>query len=526
MSTVVHPKGHRHTRSAALPPSAESLHHPQNPYHLSQQAEAHNPQSVMEYSTQATTPPRTPRRDNGQPPSRNKANSSAPEAGSKGKPRNKKPKNGVTSPAAISRNGCNTPATTGQSTGAPSSTKPINTPSTAAFAGPTFHASPAPSTLPIPSFYSKSVPDSPGIKGIKPRKEPSSPDSSSPPIPASNLQFHREESPLDIFFRADREEKARARSASSSQTAVTASGPFHPPSEVLRASQTPPASTNQRRLHHASKLSSSGMFAMELDVLPSPGTPYGPAFSTPYAERINAARSSQIPHVSSDPSIKGEATSTSEALKAYLFAERQQPSSAPSSANPFGGNGLSSSATATESGELRSSSLPFSGPRRNPASSFPQYTNYPGPQPSKTASAHPPKTSSRPSSGLRQEVTPTTTPTKTPDRNANNYANSTTPSRTYGHPSSDVNHFPGTYARGTASPLPASQYGASSGNNPGDLKNMEDSLRKILKLDSTGSSGASGQGIDRVPAAGVAVPSYVGGRAPPVNGMQNGVMGS
>lgn len=526
MSTVVHPKGHRHTRSAAMPPNAALPHHPQNPYHLSQQAEAHNPQSTMDYSAQATTPPRTPRRDNGQLAPQNNANSSAPETGSRGKSRNKKSKNVVTSPAAITRNDNNTPATTGQSIGAASSAKPINTPSAAAFAGPTFHASPAPSTLPIPSFYSKSVPDSPEIKGLKPLKEPSSPDSPSPPLPVSNLQFRREESPLDIFFRADREEKARARSASSSQTAVTASGPFHPPSEALRASQTPPASTNQSRLRQASKLSSSGMFAVELDASPSPGTPYGPAFSTPYSERINAARSSQIPHTSSDPSIKGgQATSTSEALKAYLFAETQQPSPAPSSANPFGGNGPSSSSTSTESAEFRSSSLPFGGPRGSPASSFPQYTNYPGSQPSKIASAHPPKTSGRPSSGLRREFTPTRTPTKTPDRNANNYSNST-PSRTYRHSSPDAKHLPSTYARSAASPLPASPYGASSETNTGDLKNMEDSLRKILKLDSAGSSGASGQGIDRVPAAAVSVPSYVGGRAPPMNGMQNGVMGS
>ena len=54
---------------------------------------------------------------------------------------------------------------------------------------------------------------------------------------------------------------------------------------------------------------------------------------------------------------------------------------------------------------------------------------------------------------------------------------------------------------------------------------MEESLRKILKLDSPGISGVAGQ-LGSVPAASVSVPNYVGGRAPPMSGMHNGVMGS
>jgi hypothetical protein len=79
MSTVVHPKGHRHSRSAVLPPNAASPHNPQSPYHLGLQAQAQHPQPAMDYSAQLTTPPRTPRRENGQASSQNKGNSSAPE---------------------------------------------------------------------------------------------------------------------------------------------------------------------------------------------------------------------------------------------------------------------------------------------------------------------------------------------------------------------------------------------------------------------------------------------------------------
>jgi hypothetical protein len=509
MSTVVLPKGHRHTRSAAMPPAAASPHHPQNPYHLTLQANAQNAPSPMDYSTQPTTPPRTPRRETGQPHPQNKANSGAPETGSKQKPRNKKPKNIVTSPVPITRNGHNPPGA--QPTSGPPSSKPITTPSTPAFAGPTFHASPAPSALPIPSFYSRSVPESPGIKGLKAFKEPSSSDSTTPPpAPVSN---HREESPLDLFFRADREEKARARSASSAQSAVAVSAPFRPPSESPHTSQTPPASTGHSRLRQSSKMSPSGMFAMELEGSASPGVPYGPAFSTPYAERITAARASLAFSASKEGAQK---TSSSEALKAYLFAGPQQSSPTPSSSS-----GLSSSRTSTASAEPRNTPPLFGGSRGNGTSPFSKVNNYPASQEFKTPSTHGPKTSGRPSSGLRQEVTPTKTPTKTPDRNAN-YATST-PSRIYARPS-DANDFISTFTRSAVSPIPASPYGASPVNKPGDLKDMEDSLRKMLKLESAGSSGASGPGIGSVPAAAVS-PNYVDGRGP-LNGMHNGVVGS
>jgi hypothetical protein len=51
---------------------------------------------------------------------------------------------------------------------------------------------------------------------------------------------------------------------------------------------------------------------------------------------------------------------------------------------------------------------------------------------------------------------------------------------------------------------------------------MEESLRRILKLDSARSSGVVGGSL---PAAS-SVPNYVDGRPPPMNGRHNGVMGS
>lgn len=132
---------------------------------------------------------------------------------------------------------------------------------------------------------------------------------------------------LSCMFKADREERARARSASSLQTVLNA-GPFKPPEFSPRTSQTPPALTNHNRPRNANRISSSGMFAMELDG-ESAGSPYGPAFSTPYSERISAARSSRFYDQSAQG---GQSTMNSEALKAFLFS--QAPSAPSQGPNP------------------------------------------------------------------------------------------------------------------------------------------------------------------------------------------------
>ncbi|CAI6333304.1 unnamed protein product [Periconia digitata] len=82
-----------------------------------------------------------------------------------------------------------------------------------AYAGPTFHASPAPSTLPIPKFLSKSVPAKTRVGPPTPPPDDGSdsgssptPSPSRPPIP--NRTRHQD-SPLNMLFAADRAERAR-----------------------------------------------------------------------------------------------------------------------------------------------------------------------------------------------------------------------------------------------------------------------------------------------------------------------------
>ena len=88
----------------------------------------------------------------------------------------------------------------------------------------------------------------------------------------------------------------------------------------------------------------------------------------------------------------------------------------------------------------------------------------------------------------------------------------------------NTNAFIRTSEANDPSPVPDPTSGTPPVPNHSDVKGMEDSLRRILKLDSH--QGVTGSGLGSMPAAAASVPNYVGGRAPPMNGMHNGVMGS
>lgn len=515
MSSDIPSRRHRHTRSAAIPSTAASSQNPQNPHHLNVQAHAQNNQSKTNVNVVPaalpTTPPRTPRRQN-QAASQNNANLSATENGSKQKSRNKnRPKNVMTSPATT-RKGRKTPPQNGPLSAGMPSARPMNTPSTAAYAGSTFHASPAPSALPIPSFYSKSVPESPGLRGMKGLKDNSSAShlATPPPVETPAKRSQREESPLDIFFNADRAEKERARSAISYQSA--ANGPFHPPARSPRSSQTPPAPRTQTRSQtsQSKRISGSGMFVMEeLDGEEELATSFGPAFSTPYSERINAARSAkQSAQFSTPPSnaVQLSHSQNTDALKAYLFSD-PSPLSPPAT-------------TSTVGSPYQSHYTSHAGPKGTSLPQRPQYNNTIFNSESRLVNM--PKTSTR-SSGLRQEVTPTKTPTRTPDRNSA-FGQPNSSLRNPRGVSSEVSDFDLIFGSFKNAPGPASSLEISSGDSVADLQGATDALRKILKLDAQDDD--NNGGIVNMPQATTSVPNYVGGRPPPMNGIHNGVMGS
>ena len=527
-------RSHRHTRSAALPTPAAASQNPQNPHYLNLQSHGSNAQLSMVQSPQPTTPPRTPQKS--EYGTSTQSGSQLHESDSVSKPRSKgknRLKNAASSPAA-SKNDRSTPPLTGMQSGpmATTTARPISTPSAAAYAGPTFHASPAPSALPIPSFYSKSVPDSPGIKGLQSQKDGTSSSGvdspTPPPVKNATTQPRREESPLDFFFKADREEKARARSASSFHGTLSESGPFPPPSDSPLNQHDNPStgSQNQTRGTHFSGGSTSALFAMELDGTNSPGKPYGPAFSTPYNERINAARSSatSLQSPSQKSQVQQQSTDRSEALKAYLFSTQTRsppltrsddfsnPAGSPSD-QPIPSN-ASRNATSTYGGQR--GVVPPSRPLHN---SFPYIND--------TTSRHSPRGGSR-SSGLRQEVTSTNTPFQVPEQAAGPYPTPPSPSRP---PRQDLQSVScvsggGSDIAHSSSYAAASQPAMPSGGGSANFKEMEDSLRRILKLEPAKDANVQATGIARMPETVASVPNYVGGRASPMNGIHNGVMSS
>ena len=172
-------------------------------------------------------------------------------------------------------------------------------------------------------------------------QEPSPPatDSEAPtPLrhPAS-LNVAREDSPLDLFFRADRAEKERARRASSANALAGLSfppGPFSPPSQPrspreLRAVPNGAATDPAHRHSHLRNLS-NGVASSERNM--TPGKSIGPAFSTPYQERIRAARTNEK---SAPPGPSAQAAPTSQAdrsdaLKKFLAIGSPSLSTGPS----------------------------------------------------------------------------------------------------------------------------------------------------------------------------------------------------
>ena len=131
-----------------------------------------------------------------------------------------------------------------------------------AYAGPTFQASPAPSSLPVPKFFSRSVPNVAAPQSLEARmageKTPEK-EQSSPELEAVAPPRESQQSPLDLFFKADKAEKEKSRSGSMLSPEMAAKRPL--PATEPRNSFAP---------------SSKSIFLSELDggdgAMPSPKT--------------------------------------------------------------------------------------------------------------------------------------------------------------------------------------------------------------------------------------------------------------
>lgn len=183
--------------------------------------------------------------------------------------------------------------------------RPSNTtPSKQAYAGPTFHASPAASTLPMPKFLSRSMP----------AQEPS------PIADAQKLEHvvppnQRQGSPLDLLFNAQRAEKARHGSGSPLARA--------PDANVKIQQQTPHRDARFFRPSTARQSSNKELFLMEMDGASEASEAEGESSgSVRFQDRLRASLTeSPSPREMSE---EQQRAAKSRALKSLLFSQTSQ----------------------------------------------------------------------------------------------------------------------------------------------------------------------------------------------------------
>ncbi|KAI1115025.1 hypothetical protein F5Y14DRAFT_143290 [Nemania sp. NC0429] len=262
---------------------------------------------VPSYKSDTVVAPTTPKKNSPNGAAVPRTQSTNQKQKNKGN-KNRNAKNGVASPGQ--RQDRESPSLQPQTTPAP------------IFAGSTFHASPAPSALPLPSFLlGLSSADSPSIKPKTTElADDSSLTDSDEGSPADDPVPRNDDSPLEFFFRAQRAEKARVRRASSANTDAISTATLSPPQFSFKECNTLPktmAHNPLRRPPLTGSATSPNMPTHQLDG--GPVLPVGPAFSTPYQERIRAARSNQNASRPTPTANHNLDPNSSEALKRYLF---------------------------------------------------------------------------------------------------------------------------------------------------------------------------------------------------------------
>ncbi|KAI9718923.1 MAG: hypothetical protein M1812_003807 [Candelaria pacifica] len=428
--------------------------------------------------------------------------------------------------------------------------RPLGTPPKQAYAGPTFHASPAPSALPIPRFFSRSVPEPVSNNGLQAQMDESSSEASeSSPIPAmtqtAGQQQAREESPLDIFFKADREEKAKAKSSTPSAT------PLQSKTFTMRSSPSPPSNSpspsnglSRQHSRHPTGGSATDMFALEMDGGDVSIKPTVTANPRMQSDRINASRSNTAPSsmITQNSQAEEQRRAKTQALKNLLLSPQpQSPSSSPRryapSAYELDGNLESSSPTPTS---RKASSPPTMTPVADPTKDYARrspHGNFPFLHESLLTTAN---GSPRPvprSSNLRQELSATTTPhrgvlpTELPaspsPQTTISSAKPDAPSTSRNNPNSHIyGHLNGaSYALPPSAQSPGllnvscTSTTADARRSATDMRVMEDGLRRILKMEVLKGAGVSGLGN------GDSRSATSGENRPPLNGTRDGISG-
>ena len=201
------------------------------------------------------------------------------------------------------------------------------TPIKQAYAGPTFHSSPAPSALPMPSFYSKSMPSVTSTKTSDTVEESQARAVAEANAGNGTAAKKRESTPLDFLFEAARQARDTPRAESPASRSANLSALEDSP---LNRSPAP-------------REGGETDFPFELDGNGPNANSIGPAFATPYKERMAALRSpSASPSTAASDLDEEERRSTTEALKKLLMnaqaSSQHQASALPyvsDASNPF-----------------------------------------------------------------------------------------------------------------------------------------------------------------------------------------------
>lgn len=349
-----------------------------------------------------------------------------------------------------------------------------------AYAGPTFHASPAPSSLPIPRFISKSVPNVDKTSSLKDMMEQETVDTtsesdSSPFLrssqPMQNRQA-REDSPLDIFFQADRDAKAKAQTESS---VVTNGVRSESQNDVRHHSRQP---TNS---------SSGGIFPLDMD---------GAA-----AETIDSKNENEpiipAPNAMTEADYRDEQRKAQTLeLKKLLYSPKPQlsASSFPWSGTPSKDPSSPSPKTVSRGGSpgLVPKSISKEQQRQAVLLALAQK------QISGTCTNIGPTPQRPPSSKLRKELSPSSPGAQTPELPATPTQSrpQKTSTPTHGHTPQQQNGYVSPYSpfpsAFTPPTKPPSGFHTTPSRNSRDAKSIEEDLRRILKLDVLGGDDVTG----------------------------------
>lgn len=341
------------------------------------------------------------------------------------------------------------------------------------YAGPTFHASPAPSALPMPSFFSKSVPDSDlepalELENENVEAEPDLETTPSKPKSRPPINHKPNSTPLDFLFKA----------------AVEARGSKPQRSPETNPRITSPQTDSKAVPHRSYNGQTNGIFPLEMENHETQNLNIGPSFAPSYKDRMDALRSTSTPSqaTTSQPTAdldEDQRRAKTEALKSLLLNPRpQRPPSSPhvvhdqtNSPRRPGPSTVPHFAT-----PLRATSGPPATISHNFVPEQKQATagNVVRPQ---SSSKQPNRT---PQSALRREVS-----SSGPGDMAN--VQDGFPARHSSYNQSNCNGYRAQESR-YSSPITQASTGpcaspAEPSPQPRDTKKMEDDLRRILKLD-------------------------------------------